>query len=112
MLLGTAGANGLLYVLQTLREHFEFTPGSLRKPIDYLAPIAKNALVGAIMAIDIQSEKLLPITAAAALVPGRHPGKPIAFSTVFRWLLRGAKTPDGRRVKLEGVRLGSKWFTS
>jgi hypothetical protein len=31
---------------------------------------------------------------------------------VLRWILKGAKAPDGSRVRLEAVRLGGRWFTS
>jgi hypothetical protein len=34
------------------------------------------------------------------------------FSTIYRWLLRGIPGPDGKRIRLEGCRLGSKWVTS
>jgi hypothetical protein len=34
------------------------------------------------------------------------------FSTVFRWILRGAKSPTGERIRLQAVRLGGKWVTS
>jgi hypothetical protein len=34
------------------------------------------------------------------------------FSTVFRWVLRGVRGPDGRMVKLQALRLGGKYITS
>lgn len=33
-------------------------------------------------------------------------------STVWRWITRGLKLPDGRRVRLEAVRLGASYLTS
>lgn len=33
-------------------------------------------------------------------------------STVWRWITRGLKLPDGRRVKLEAVRMGASYLTS
>jgi len=31
---------------------------------------------------------------------------------VLRWILDGATAPDGRRVKLDGLRVGGRWITS
>jgi hypothetical protein len=31
---------------------------------------------------------------------------------VFRWVTIGVPGPDGRRVKLEAVRVGGRWLTS
>ena len=30
----------------------------------------------------------------------------------MRWITRGTRTPDGRVVKLEAVRAGSRWLTT
>jgi hypothetical protein len=50
-------------------------------------------------------------TAARRLPPGRG-GRPVSFSCVLRWITTGIPGPDGRRVKLEAVRLGGRWLTS
>jgi hypothetical protein len=34
------------------------------------------------------------------------------FSTVFRWIFKGAKAPNGERIRLEACKLGSRWCTS
>lgn len=39
-------------------------------------------------------------------------GKNVHPSTMTRWILKGIKTPDGRRVKLRAVRVGWAWYTS
>jgi hypothetical protein len=33
-------------------------------------------------------------------------------ATVIRWILKGVRTPDGRRVKLRAWRFGSRWMTN
>jgi hypothetical protein len=35
-----------------------------------------------------------------------------SFCSLWRWILRGVPGPDGRRIRLEGVRCGGKWLTS
>ena len=52
--------------------------------------------------IDLQTEKLVPISQAAALLPGRP-----STATLWRWRLRGVK---GRR--LESVEIGGRVYTS
>ncbi len=52
--------------------------------------------------IDVTNEKLLTLTEAAALLPGRP-----SVCTLWRWRTRGAR---GR--KLESVVLGGKVYTS
>jgi hypothetical protein len=34
------------------------------------------------------------------------------LSCVLRWVLDGVPGPDGRRVRLEALRLGGRWVTS
>ncbi len=36
----------------------------------------------------------------------------IEFSTAWRWLLKGIRSPDGSIIRLEAVRLGGRWITS
>jgi Protein of unknown function (DUF1580) len=50
---------------------------------------------------------LLPIAKAAGPRFG-YPHK----ATVIRWIIRGVKTPDGRRVRLRAWRFGSRWMTT
>jgi hypothetical protein len=62
--------------------------------------------------LDLATETPLPLTAAAKLVPPGRNGKRTHLSTLLRWILQGAKRPDGEVVRLEAVRLGARWFTS
>ena len=52
--------------------------------------------------IDLQSEKILSLTAAAKLLPGRP-----HVATIYRWFQHGI-----RGVRLETVLIGGKRFTS
>jgi hypothetical protein len=61
--------------------------------------------------IDFRDEPLLPLTAAASLVPPARRGRKTHPSTLLRWILTGAKGPGGP-VKLEAVRLGGRWMTT
>lgn len=61
----------------------------------------------------ILQESVISLQDAANDLPsGMKPGKPIHFSTLWRWVLRGCLAIDGRRVRLEAVRLGGRWLTS
>ena len=62
--------------------------------------------------IDLTVETPLPLAAAAAQIPPARNGRRCHLSTVLRWVLRGAKAPDGTLVRLEAVRLGGRWVTS
>ena len=61
---------------------------------------------------EIQSGEGLSLSAAGRLFPGHRGGKFVDPSTVFRWLTKGTRTTDGRVVKLEAVRAGTRWLTS
>lgn len=61
---------------------------------------------------EIQAGDGLSSAAAGRLFPGHRGGKSVDPSTTFRWITRGAAAPDGRRVKLEAVRVGGRWLTS
>jgi hypothetical protein len=54
----------------------------------------------------------LSMAQAARRFPPFRENKPIAPSTVFRWILDGVRLPDGSRVRLEAVRCGGRWLTS
>jgi hypothetical protein len=45
------------------------------------------------------------------LPPGRR-GKRLSLSAALRWVLDGVRLPDGRRVRLEAVRVSGKWISS
>ena len=36
----------------------------------------------------------------------------VHFTSVLRWILNGRKGPTGEVVRLEGARVGSRWWTS
>jgi Protein of unknown function (DUF1580) len=54
----------------------------------------------------------LSLAQAARRFPSFREDKPVAPSTVFRWVFDGVRLPDGSRVRLEAVRLGGHWLTS
>jgi hypothetical protein len=62
--------------------------------------------------IDLATESPIPLAAAAKLVPPARSGKRTHLSTILRWILTGAKAPDGQRVRLEAIRLGGRWMTT
>ena len=61
---------------------------------------------------DLTQEQPLSLKEAARLIPPARNGKRTHLSTLLRWVLTGAKAPDGTRVRLDAVRLGGRWMTS
>ena len=61
--------------------------------------------------LDITVETPINLTDVARMRPAGRGNRPTHFGTVLRWILNGVKTPNGR-VKLQAVRLRSKWVTS
>jgi hypothetical protein len=60
----------------------------------------------------LNGEPLVSLTAAGLLLPAhRGPGR-VGGPTIFRWITRGVRAVDGRVVRLEAVRVGSRWLTS
>jgi hypothetical protein len=64
------------------------------------------------MMIDLTAESPLSLAQAAKLVPPGRNGKRTHLSTILRWILHGAKAPDGELVRLDGASLGGRWLTS
>jgi hypothetical protein len=64
------------------------------------------------MSIDLSAEAILSLRDAAKLIPPARQGRPVSFQCLLRWVLDGARGPDGQLVKLEGLRLGGRWLTS
>jgi Protein of unknown function (DUF1580) len=62
--------------------------------------------------IDLTNEKTFPLSHASKVLPSARLGRPVSLSCLLRWIFDGVKTPDGRRVHLEALRLGGKWVTS
>ncbi|MBL8800281.1 MAG: hypothetical protein JNM56_40745 [Planctomycetia bacterium] len=42
----------------------------------------------------------------------RRNGRPVTLPTVLRWVLDGSPGPDGKRIKLEAVRMAGRWISS
>jgi hypothetical protein len=62
--------------------------------------------------LDLTAETPVPLKDACRLIPPGRQGKKTHLSTLLRWILQGARSPSGERVKLDAVRLGSRWMTS
>jgi hypothetical protein len=61
---------------------------------------------------EILSGDALGLSAAARLLPAHRGTGRASPSTVWRWIRTGTCTSDGRVVKLEAARLGTRWLTS
>lgn len=57
-------------------------------------------------------EPLITLSEAASRFPGHRGAERLHPATLTRWILRGVRAVDGRRVKLEAVRVGCRWLTS
>lgn len=55
-------------------------------------------------------DQLIPLREVR--LPSSRPGKRTHLSTLIRWIQRGTRTPDGRRVKLRAARVGWAWMTT
>jgi hypothetical protein len=62
--------------------------------------------------VDLSSETLLTLAQAARLVPPGRNGRKTYLSTIHRWILKGVRLPSGEVVRLEAIRLSSRWLTS
>jgi Protein of unknown function (DUF1580) len=62
--------------------------------------------------IDIANETPIGLPQAARRLPPFRAGRPVSPATVWRWVVEGVKLLDGRRVRLEALRLGGRWITS
>ena len=62
--------------------------------------------------IDLLTETPVSLREAANILPRGRSGRPVHLSCILRWILVGAKGPDGQRVRLEGLRIGGRWITS
>ena len=57
-------------------------------------------------------ENVISFHDVTQILPRNREGNCINFSTIWRWAMKGIRGPDGRRVKLECVRVGRRWVTS
>jgi hypothetical protein len=60
----------------------------------------------------LNEESLISLSQAAARFPGHRGAKRLHPATLTRWILKGVRAVDGRRVKLEAIRVGCRWLTS
>ena len=60
----------------------------------------------------LNEEPLISLSQAATRFPGHRGAERLHPATMTRWILKGVRSVDGRRVKLEAVRLGCRWLTS
>jgi Protein of unknown function (DUF1580) len=58
------------------------------------------------------AESLVSTLEAAKRFPPCRGDRPVSASVVRRWIIDGAETPSGEKVRLEGVRLGGRWLTT
>jgi hypothetical protein len=64
------------------------------------------------VAAQILSETTVTVAEVAARLPGARAATRVHPATVTRWILTGARTPSGCRVRLEAARVGGRWITS
>jgi hypothetical protein len=62
--------------------------------------------------VDLTCETPLSLDQAAKRLPPFRQGRPVNPTTVSRWITEGICLPDGRRVRLDAVRVGGRWLTS
>jgi hypothetical protein len=62
--------------------------------------------------IDFETEPPINLATAARQIPPARNGKKTHVGTILRWIMSGAKRPDGEKVRLEAIRVGGRWFTS
>jgi hypothetical protein len=74
-------------------------PDTIREPISQILT-------------EIQSGDGLSLYAVGRLFPGHRGGASVSPATVFRWVKKGTRIPNGRIVRLEAVRIGNRWLTS
>lgn len=60
----------------------------------------------------LADEPLISLGQAAKKFPGSRGADRLHPATISRWIVRGVVAPDGRRVRLEALRVGHRWLTS
>jgi hypothetical protein len=60
----------------------------------------------------LAGETLLPIGRVAERFPGANGNLQLSSKAVANWIRKGADTPTRQRVRLEAIRVGSRWITS
>lgn len=64
------------------------------------------------MSDQLAGELLINLSVAAARYPGHRGDTRLSPATLTRWILRGARSVDGRTVHLAALRCGHRWLTS
>jgi hypothetical protein len=64
------------------------------------------------MAIDLKVEQGIPAGEVTKIIPSFREGKTTHVSRVLRMILVGTRVPDGSRVRLEALKIGSQWVTT
>ncbi len=62
--------------------------------------------------LDLSSETLVSLAEGAQLVPPSRGGRPVAPSTLWRWIHEGFRLRSGAVVKLEGAKVLGRWATT
>lgn len=62
--------------------------------------------------MSIINESVISLSEVQNIAPPNRDGSRINFSTSFRWATKGILAADGRRVKLEVMKLGGRLITS
>jgi len=57
-------------------------------------------------------EHRISLSQAASKYPGSRGATRLHVATLGRWIMRGVRSLDGRLVRLEAERIGSRWCTS
>jgi hypothetical protein len=60
----------------------------------------------------LNGEPLIGLVAAGRLLPGHRANRHVDGATIWRWIVKGAKSTSGGVVRLEAVRVGGRWVTS
>jgi hypothetical protein len=71
-----------------------------------------NPQHASINVIDLKREKALGLDEISKHLPASRGARKVSFTTVLRWIQKGARAADGRLVRLEALRLGSRWVSS
>ena len=69
-------------------------------------------MLGGFFVATLLTESVCSLHDAAKSLPLSHGQKPINFTTIWRWAMKGILSQTGERVKLEAVRMGGRWITS
>jgi hypothetical protein len=65
-----------------------------------------------IVAAEIAAGEGLYLAKAARVLPRSRLEQPVNPSTLSRWITRGVRLADGRRVHLEAGRIAGRWVTT